>query len=86
MLHIYRTGVADFGADQAERYQDGLEQTFAFLAEFPFVARERTELAHNVRAHAYRSHLVFYRVTDRDVFVLRIRHAREDWLSQPDAL
>lgn len=86
LYHIYRTGVEGFGVDQAERYQDGLEETFAFLAEFPRAARIRAELRQETRAYPYRSHLIFYRLDGEGIFIQRIRHAKEDWTNQPDAL
>ncbi len=80
LLHIYRTGFELFGFEQAERYQDGLERTFAFLAEFPRAARLRPELNRDTRAHPYRSHIVFYRIDGDRIVIQRIRHSREDWI------
>jgi toxin ParE1/3/4 len=86
LYHIYRTGVEGFGVDQAERYQDGLEEIFAFLAQFPKAARVRNELRQETRAYPYRSHLIFYRLDGDDIFIQRIRNAKEDWINQPDQL
>ena len=37
-----------------------------------------------LRALSYRSHIILYEVDpDRTVTVLRIRHGREDWVSEP---
>ncbi|HEX7822827.1 MAG TPA: type II toxin-antitoxin system RelE/ParE family toxin [Sphingobium sp.] len=83
LYNIYQTGVDNFGVEQAERYQDGLEQAFEFLAEYPYAARERPELNRNSRAHPYRSHVIFYRLEGADIFIQRIRHSREDWISSP---
>jgi len=81
LLQIYETGVREFGADQADRYHAGLERAFEFLSEFPRAARERTELRRPSRAYPYRSHLIFYRPDGDDIFIQRIRHGREDWMS-----
>lgn len=76
--------VENFGLEQALAYRDGLLRTFAFLAEFPFAARERVELRQKSRAYPYRSHLIFYRLDGEGIFIQRIRHGREDWQSGDD--
>ena len=78
--------VRTFGVDQTILYRDGLRETLEFMAQFPKAARQRVELRDDVRAHPYRSHLIFYRLAGDDIFILRIRHAREDWVNQPNEL
>jgi len=78
--------IRTFGVEQAILYRDGLIETLEFLTQFPKAARQRVELRDDVRAHPYRSHLILYRPADDDIFILRIRHAREDWVNQPNEL
>ena len=80
---IYVFSARAFGVDQAERYFEGLFETFEFLVRFPRAARLRTELAHDSRAHPYKSHLIFYRLDGEDIFIQRIRHVSEDWETSP---
>ena len=83
LVAIFLQGVERFGLRQADEYHDGLAATFAFLAEYPRAAREREEISPPVRIHRYKSHLVVYEVQADDcVLILRIRHGREDWLSE----
>ena len=82
IIAIYVTGVHKFGLDQAERYHAGLERLFAFLAENPRAARERTELAPPVRVHRYKAHLILYRIVGSEILILRVRHGREDWMNR----
>ena len=83
IIQLYMAGVRLFGAAQAERYYDGLEQTFEFLAAHPLAARERPEIDPPVRVHPYKAHLVVY-IADREgVLILRIRHGHEDWIGNP---
>lgn len=84
MVAIYLAGVDMFGPVQAESYSDGLESTFQFLADYPQAARLRAEMARPVRAHPYKSHLIIYRADQGGILIIRIRHAREDWLAQTD--
>lgn len=83
LVRIFIDGLDRFGLAQAADYRHGLEGTFAFLADFPRAARLREEISPAVRVHRYRSHLVVYRVDAEDrVVILRIRHGREDWLTE----
>lgn len=84
LLAIYTAGVRDYGYTQAETYFTGIEQAFKFLAEYPRAARERIEIRPPVRAFRYKAHLVIYRLVTEEVLILRIRHGREDWASEPD--
>jgi toxin ParE1/3/4 len=80
IIAIFMYGVSQFGIQQAERYHDLLERTFQFLAENPEAARERVEITPAVRIHPIESHIVIYTLDeDGDVFIIRVRHGREDW-------
>lgn len=85
IVEIFLFGVTHFGLEEAERYHDRLARCFDFLAENPFVARERTEISPPVRIHPIGSHLIIYRIDDEDkVFIIRVRHAHEDWQGEAD--
>ena len=84
MVMIYLAGVDMFGPAQAESYSDGLEAAFSCLADYPRAARLRTEMVRPVRAYPYKSHLIIYRADHDGVLIIRIRHAREDWVAEPD--
>ena len=82
VIGIYISGTEQFGPVQAERFHDNLEKIFNFLSEYPQVARVREELTPSVRVHPFGSHIIMYNVDEAgDVFVIRIRHAHEDWLT-----
>lgn len=83
IVQVYLTSVEMFGVDQAERYHEGLEQSFRFLSDFPLAAAERTELNGSSRVHPYRSHIIIYRLDGPDILVQRVRHASADWIARP---
>ncbi|MEG3179945.1 type II toxin-antitoxin system RelE/ParE family toxin [Sphingomonas sp. LT1P40] len=85
LVDIYLNGLGRFGLSQADHYHGGLESTFEFLAQYPRAARLREEITPPVRAHRYKAHLIVYEIDVEDtVFILRIRHAREDWTNDAD--
>lgn len=82
-LHLYAQGISRFGFRQAEIYVDGLERAFELIAQNPKLARLRSETSPPVRIHPHGSHLVIYRETGDGALILRIRHARENWMEHP---
>lgn len=78
---IYRFTCAEYGVQQGERYLDELDRALDQIARHPRLARIREGLAGDARASRVGAHIVIYVVEDGDdVLILRIRHAREDWL------
>lgn len=75
-------GIEEFGIEQAQRYHDGLFLLFDLLADNPRMARERLEIEPPVRVHPYQSHVVIYRIEGPDILIIRVRHGREDWMSE----
>lgn len=83
IVRLYLDGAGQFGVEQAERYHADLHRTFVFLAEYPFATRERNEFDPPVRIYPFRSHVVVYRVDVGRILILRVRHARENWSTEP---
>ncbi|WP_127471503.1 type II toxin-antitoxin system RelE/ParE family toxin [Thiomicrorhabdus aquaedulcis] len=81
LVALYIQGYQQFGEQQAEHYFQSLESTFELLAQFPTIARIRTELTNDVRVHSHGTHLILYRIANNSIEILRIRHAKEDWLN-----
>ena len=70
LVAVYLYGLERFGPAQADGYHDGLE---------------REEIRSPVRIYPYKAHLIVYELGPNDnVLILRVRHAREDWLSEMD--
>jgi len=75
---IWLKGAASWGVEQAERYADGLFALFDLLAQFPEIARERTEFSPAVRIHPSGAHLVIYRQADQGIEIIRILHGHQN--------
>ncbi|MEJ8476981.1 type II toxin-antitoxin system RelE/ParE family toxin [Roseibium algae] len=84
VITIYLEGLETFGEAQAERYHLELESVFETLGHNPYLARECLELIPPMRVHPHGSHLIVYQVdANKNVLVVRVRHAREDWTATP---
>jgi toxin ParE1/3/4 len=81
LLGIYIQGVLTFGQAQAENYYASLEKSFDFLTENPRSCAEREECKPPVRVHPHGSHIVVYRIEAFGVWIIRICHARENWMA-----
>ncbi|WP_424973320.1 type II toxin-antitoxin system RelE/ParE family toxin [Dinoroseobacter sp. S76] len=78
VIDIYLYTVENFGARQADRYVDELEERFKVIASSPKLGRRYDEVKAGVRRLAYESHSIYYTVGSHGIFVLRILHQRMD--------
>jgi toxin ParE1/3/4 len=84
IIAIAEHGIAKFGPIQAKRYHSDLFNTLDLIAKNPQMAREREEISPPVRIHPFKAHLIVYQIEQNgSVFILRIRNAFEDWISDP---
>jgi len=84
IIAIAEQGIAMFGPIQAKRYHSDLFNTFNLNAKNPQMARDRKETSPPVRIHPFKAHLIIYQIEQSGaVFVIRVRNAFEDWISEP---
>lgn len=83
---IWQYGAAEWSAEQADRYIDGLAAVFDLLCAMPVIARERAEFTPPVRIHPTGLHLVIYRIADDHLDILRVLGGRQDWQKVLEAL
>ncbi|WP_348655118.1 type II toxin-antitoxin system RelE/ParE family toxin [uncultured Thalassolituus sp.] len=75
---IYQYGLRQWGQAQSDRYLDALKGIFWALTEQPLMGTERPKLLTRIRSLPAESHVLFYRVTDRNVEIIRVLHSRQD--------
>ena len=80
LLGIYIYTYNTWNEDQVIEYTDGLKVAVNKLAENPerLGTIDRSTVRPGYRSYRYESHLVFYRVSDQCVEVVRILHKRMD--------
>jgi len=83
LIEIFIHGVEEFGIEQAEHYHASFERQFRMLSENPRMGRERNEIEPPVRILPALSHIIIYLIDEEGgVFIIRVRHMREDWEGQ----
>jgi toxin ParE1/3/4 len=68
--------------DVADRLIDSITQRFWTLAQFPFSGRRRQDLRAGLRSFPVGQYVIFYRLDNGDVLVLRVLRGSRD----PEAL
>lgn len=79
LAEIYTYGILQFGYTQANKYALGLEETLLKLAQTPFLGKQSDFLSNGLRFFIYKSHLVFYRLEEKDILIVRILHQSRDY-------
>jgi toxin ParE1/3/4 len=77
---IYAYGLQSFGRSVADAYSKQLLDLLDLLQDNPRMGLERTEFKKVMRTLRYRSHIIFYRLSQRGLKVLRILHISQNWL------
>lgn len=74
LKHIWRYGVGQWGASQADRYLRDLEREIQGLAHFPEQGVSYEHVRAGYRALHVKRHLVFYRQQRRRLDIVRVLH------------
>ena len=74
LLDIFIYGCEKFGIDTAEAYIYALEAGFQRLTEHPKLGRSINQTIEGIRALPVVSHVIYYRVTDTAIDIIRILH------------
>ena len=70
--------MSTWGEDQAEAYIAGLYQLLDLVSARPAIGRLRPDLAPELRGFPHREHLIFYKVFDDEIVVIRILASRQN--------
>lgn len=71
---IYEYTFLNFGEQQADSYVEDMEACLNTLSGSPMIGRECSEIGPGIRRHDHQKHALFYRIREKDIFVLRILH------------
>ena len=77
VLEIWQR-IADDSEQAADRFVDRLTHHFQLLGDNPHAGRRRDELRRGYRSFPVGDHLIFYRIMELGVAVMRVVHGRRD--------
>jgi len=75
---LYGYSLREFGRAQADRYFLALIDCFEMIAGNPRIGADRSTLKPGYRRFVHEAHVIYYRVRERDVLILRVLGARQD--------
>ncbi|VAW42610.1 hypothetical protein MNBD_GAMMA01-1385 [hydrothermal vent metagenome] len=75
---IYKYTYREFGEEKADKYTDSLEECFLLISENSRMGRSAGNLSKDLFRHEHQEHIIFYRRKSDYVFIVRMRHKRED--------
>jgi toxin ParE1/3/4 len=76
--HIIEYTILHWGADQAGKYVDGLEELVGNLARTPALGKNCDELFKGLKVFPYENHLLFYIKERPGITILRVLHENMD--------
>lgn len=75
---IFDYTVREFGFKQAENYLREIEEVFNFLFTNPSLGRTRSEIKEYLFSFPKDNHVVFYRVLENHIRIVRVLHGSRD--------
>jgi len=78
LIEIWLYGAGEISPDGADKHLRELHAACMRLAEWPNSGRARIELAPGLRSIPVYPHIIFYRVMDAAIEVVRILHGQRD--------
>lgn len=72
------SSLAYFGEQQTQKYVSGLEYHLNLLTSHPELGVEISEARKGYRKFPYASHVIYYTVRDKGIYVVRLLHSRMD--------
>lgn len=80
MAEIWSFIAAD-SSERASAFVRRIEEEFEPLRHYPELGPRREYLAPDLRAHLYRDHVIYYRVTETALVIVRVVHGARDVVS-----
>lgn len=78
LREMYRYGVRNWGQRKAGEYLEHFKDCFWLLTTEPSIGIVRPELGDGLRSFAAKQHVVFYRLTESQVQIVRVLHGRQE--------
>ena len=78
LIQLLRYGAREWSQDVSEAHGQTIWQSWSRLLQHPELGRLRDDLIPGLRSIVINPHVVFYRVSDDAIEIVRVIHQRED--------
>lgn len=68
----------EYGFNQAVHYLTKLDTVFKSLVNNPLIGRTRNEIKHGLFSIAEQEHIIFYRIQNDYIRIVRVLHGKKD--------
>lgn len=75
---LYEYGIEHFGLIQAQNYVNGLHKLFQKMTNNTSLGRDASEFAKGLLRLSYKSHVIFYQLSNNDLRIVRVLSQRAD--------
>ena len=79
LAKMYEYGIEKFGLKQAKGYLLGMHTLFQILADNTNLGRDASEFMLSLKRFSYKSHTIFYLVTDINILIVRVLNQSMDY-------
>ncbi len=79
LANIYEYGIETFGMKNAKNYLLGTHQVFKILTDNINLGRDASEFMLLLKRFSYKSHTIFYLVTDIGILIVRVLNQSMDY-------
>jgi len=76
LKEIYRYGYFNYGEQKADQYIEALKVKCQFLADAPYICRERHEFTPPIRIHHHKKQMILYVIKTDYILIIRVLHER----------
>ncbi len=79
LIDIWIYTFKNWGENKADSYLDELESAFNLIAENPYIGNNSDEIRLGYRQYHINRHIIFYRIADKTIHVIRILYDQMDF-------
>ena len=79
LANMYEFGIYKSGLFQSQMYFTGMHETFGILAENIDLGRDASEFIADLKRFRYKGHTIFYMITSKGIFIIRVLSQRMDY-------
>lgn len=79
LAKMYEYGIETFGLKQAKAYLSGMHTLFQVLTDNATLGRDASEFMLSLKRFSYKSHTIFYVVTDIAILIVRVLNQSMDY-------